>query len=82
MMTDLRDNRGTKIEVGQKVAYNLSGQVSLGEIVNIVPGDPNNYYKRCVIEVRPLLKNDLKFHAKPSKVRSPFNVLVLLDNET
>lgn len=33
----MRDRQGIELEVGQKVAYNLSGGIALGEIVSITP---------------------------------------------
>jgi hypothetical protein len=37
-MTALTDRRGTPIQVGARVAYNLSGNVALGEVVGVAPG--------------------------------------------
>jgi hypothetical protein len=33
-----KDSAGTRIEVGQKVAYNCSGNVVGGEVVDVHPG--------------------------------------------
>lgn len=83
----MTDGRGTPIVPGQRVAYNLSGTVCLGEVVSVTPGIPDpsgwGYKKRPVIEVRPLIKmpDTSKYHNKPSKIGSPHNLLVLLDDE-
>ena len=71
-----RDNRGTPITSGQTVAYNLSGEVALGDIIAV-----GESYRSWGIE--PLIKVRLAHSAgghpagHVSKVRNAKNVLVL-----
>jgi hypothetical protein len=57
-LSDLTDMKGQAIEVGSRVAYNLSGDVALGTVESIRPGveyDSGRYpYRRW--KVRPLVK--------------------------
>lgn len=70
------DNRGAVIEMGQRVAYNLSGQVALGQVRSV--GVSHRYSR-----VGPLIKVELLHDAAGqhaghiSKVTNEKNLLVL-----
>jgi hypothetical protein len=57
MIPELTDKRGTKIEVGVRVAYNLSGDVALGTVAKVsdkkFAGYPGGSYTYCFILVTP-----------------------------
>jgi hypothetical protein len=56
MTPELLDKRGTKIEVGSRVAYNLSGGVALGTVKAITPEQVRHYsitYTHCYILITP-----------------------------
>ena len=83
----LVDNRGTPITVGAKVAYNLSGQIAVGEVVTAKPTVWTGLHegKNCKIEVKLACKMNtdglVKKPGKISKVSSPQNVLVLFEGD-
>jgi hypothetical protein len=66
-MTDKRDSQGTVIRQGQKVAYNRSGDVVPGEVIEV----RDSHIK--------ILADDRigRFHPKVSKVRRGVSILVL-----
>ena len=75
-----RDNRGTEIQTGQIVAYNISGQVALGRISEVTrsyryssPG--------WTIRVELLHAAAGKHSGHYSTVRNPLNLLVLLKGD-
>lgn len=66
-----KDSRGTLLEVGQRVAYNRSGNVVEGEIVHLTPSTIH-------IHIRPH-PDYLKSWARSplSKVKHGYSVMVL-----
>ena len=64
----LRDSRGTEIEVGQRVAYNLSGQVAEGDIVSTKGWTIGIKLIDCCAGMDP---------GHISKVKNPTSILVL-----
>jgi hypothetical protein len=75
----LVDNRGTTIKVGDKVAYNLSGEVAVGYVKSCTPAIKNGwqYIKHASIKVEQLYPAQKTSHL--SSVRNPKNVLVLFE---
>lgn len=77
----MTDNRGTELRIGQRVAYNLSGELACGEITDLIEGTPGRYDGHY--EKWPMIKVKLAHRAAGfpaghiSKVRNPKNVLVL-----
>lgn len=76
MRPEPTDNRSTPVQEGQRVAFNLSGQVALGEVLAVVPG---TRYGRPVhtIHVELLHEAAGMFTGHISKIRDPLNLLVL-----
>lgn len=77
------DRRGTEIKVGEVVAYNLSGEVAIGEVVSVKDGERNKwgtyiYSKRPIIKVKPDEPWTRLSSDGVSKVRNPYNLVVLL----
>lgn len=78
----MNDNRGTELKVGQEVAYNLSGEIAKGEIVDIKVTKTGSTWnpERADIRVR-LLHNACGQHKDHiSRVRSEHNVLVIKES--
>lgn len=82
----LTDNRGTLIEVGSKVAYNYSGQVAYGKVLEARPttwiGKGDGIGAKIKIEMDCRV-NDGGVIKKPGKISiigSPKNVLVLFED--
>lgn len=87
-MSAYRDNRGTGLEVGQEVAYNLSGEIAKGRIKSIKPGKqywqkPDKWKPFGLPTVEVELLHNAAGHpaGKISKVNNSKNLLVLLDGE-
>lgn len=78
----LVDHRGTKIEVGSTVAYNLSGEIGMGVVEAASPAvrdrDGWSYKKRASIQIRTSAPKARK--GKLSVVKSPKNVLVIFED--
>lgn len=76
----LIDHRGTKIEVGSTVAYNLSGEVATGVVLSAAPAikDGWMYKKRANIQIRVTAPKKRK--GGLSVVKSPKNVLVIFED--
>jgi hypothetical protein len=74
----MTDNRDVELEVGQRVAFNLSGQIAKGEIVKIAP--PRFNQKRS-IHVSLIHRAAGHNAGHISKVTNEKNVLVLRDHE-
>jgi hypothetical protein len=64
-----RDSQGTELKVGQKVAYNLSGDVVPGEIVRVAPVTT---YITCT-------SHKSWYCGRTSKVMNPRSILVVED---
>lgn len=78
----LKDQRGTDLEVGQTVAYNLSGTVAKGEVDGIGAVEhPRGVigYDRVTVAIRVRLAHPAGGHPAGhiSSVRNAHNVLVL-----
>jgi hypothetical protein len=73
----MRDNRGRAIVPGVQVAYNLSGQLALGEVVDT--GLANSRYRRANIKVRLLHRAAGHATGHRSNVTNWTNVLVVRD---
>lgn len=82
MIEEAIDNRGTPIKTGDKVAYNLSGQIACGKVISVSPAIRNDrgygYKQRAMIKVQ------MEFPKYPagaiSKVRDPKNVMVIFED--
>jgi hypothetical protein len=70
----LEDHRGTKIEIGQTVAYNWSGEIAIGKIVAIKECKKPNWRgeKQYIFHVQGIVP-----HTDVSKVRSSKNLMVI-----
>lgn len=68
------DNRGTELQVGQYVAYNISGQVAKGRIVSL-----RESYQRQDIRIKLLHRAAGMYPDHISKVTNDRAVLVLQD---
>ena len=75
-MFNLKDHRGTDIEVGQRVAYNWQGQVAVGIITDIQMG---NRYNRPYPRIK--IKQSFPGQEKESVVTSDKNLIVVLNDE-
>lgn len=76
--TEWKDHRGTTLEVGQKVAYNLSGEIAYGEIIEIKARRMNVFgYGQDLPNIK--IKQFLPHEGKISKVRQAKNVMVLTE---
>lgn len=85
------DNRGTKLEIGQKIAYNISGEIAFGEIVGIeenrtkavIKATGFGRVKAIEIPTNPIIKikrlDNTFVGAKLSKVTNSKNLLVLTE---
>lgn len=80
------DNRNTELEVGQTVAYNLSGQIAKGRIIGLKLG--GNYYQKPnhwnpdghpTVEIELLHDAAGKQAGWVSKVQNEKNVLVIVE---
>ena len=87
-MAEFTDNRGTLLEVGLPVAYNLSGQIAKGLIQSVQPGKqywqkPNKWDKQGLATVKVELLHDAAGYkaGHVSKVQNQRNLLVLLTDE-
>lgn len=79
----LQDQRGTDIEVGQTVAYNLSGTVAKGDVDGIgVILHPGDRWNPVTVAIRVRLAHPAGGHPAGhiSTVRAAVNVLVLEDD--
>lgn len=75
------DNRGTELQVGQEVVYNISGQVAKGRILGTDKRWRRSYHTPCVhVELLHSAAGAPAGHV--SKVRNPTSVLVLLEGES
>lgn len=76
------DNRGTELRVGQEVAYNLSGEVAKGEIVDLKVTKTGSKWnpERADIRVRLLHSACGQCKDHISKVRNERNVLVIKES--
>jgi hypothetical protein len=74
-----KDNRGTLLEVDQKVAYNYSGEIAVGKITRIRTVEkqywngPRKFPRIYIEQLKPQLRD------KESIVTSDKNVLVLME---
>lgn len=66
------DTRGTQIEVGQRVAYNISGDIALGEVAAV---KPSHYEVLLLHKAAGLPAGHI------SKVRRATSMLVLRDGD-
>lgn len=78
----MQDNRGTEIEVGQKVAYNYQGQIALGKITDIRFGRPKKLswgdeYVPCAFHIQMIAPQK----DRESVVRDRRNLLVIFEQE-
>lgn len=75
----LVDNRGTTIEVGNRVAYNLSGTIGIGVVQSASPAvkDGWQYVKRANIKV--LVEHPASLAGHVSTVKDPKNVMVIFE---
>ena len=71
----LFDNQGREIVPGLEVAFNISGQLARGRVVEIKPS--GSYYKKANIKIHLLHKAAGKREGHISTVTNPLNVLVL-----
>jgi hypothetical protein len=74
----MNDNRGTELLIGRKVAYNLSGEIAIGTLINITPTERYGrkgyiYHVRCETGY---LKGNV------SKVTSHKNLMVIYEQPT
>lgn len=76
----LVDNRGTTIEVGSRVCFNLSGQIGVGvvESVRAAVKDGWKYIRRASIKVRQEHPHD----GHVSEVKDPKNVMVIFEADS
>lgn len=77
----LIDNRGTTIEVGSRVAYNLSGEIGIGvvESVKAAVKDGWKYISRASIKVR--VEHPARLAGHLSAVKDSKNVMVIFENK-
>lgn len=77
----LTDNRGTTIEVGSRVAYNLSGEIGIGVVQSAIAAvkDDWKYVKRASIKV--MVEYPVKLAGHISTVKDPKNVMVIFEKE-
>lgn len=77
----LVDNRGTTIEVGSRVAYNLSGEIGIGvvESVKAAIKDGWKYVSRASIKV--VVEHPVRLVGHVSVVKDPKNVMVIFENK-
>lgn len=73
----LYDNRGSEVKVGAKVAYNLSGQIGVGYIRDIVDGTRHGR-RAPIIKIVPDFPDWAQKQGE-SKVRDSLSVLVLAE---
>lgn len=77
----LVDNRGEAIEVGNKVAYNWSGEIACGIVESATPAQKKvgewGHVKRALIKVKATHPTKIKDHV--SLVRNPKNVMVIFE---
>lgn len=82
-MKEVVDNRGTILEVGQEVAYNLSGEIAHGKIIEIRTkvvrnGRTHSWSGQPNVEIKvKVLNHRHHHHDHISKVTSNYNVLVI-----
>lgn len=88
-MSEFIDNRGTVLEVGLPVAYNLGGQIAKGLIQSVQPGKqywqkPNQWSEDGLATIKVELLHDAAGYkaGHVSKVQNQKNLLVLLTNES
>lgn len=83
MEEPLIDNRGTTIQPGCKVAYNLSGEIAIGIVESATAAEkkPNGwgYIRRASIKVKILFPEVSA--GEISNVRSPKNVMVIFEKQ-
>lgn len=84
MPTELVDNRGERLTVGDDVAFNLSGQIAKGRIVKMPERfgfTQWGYYRGSPIHVR-LLHDAVGMRAgHVSKITNPRNLLVIHEDD-
>jgi hypothetical protein len=68
-----KDNRGTVVKIGHRVAFNISGDVAVGDVVGISRGG--------VISIMLLHQADGKNTGHISKVKKPQSLIVLRREE-
>lgn len=71
MAKDARDNI---LEIGQRVVYNLSGELSVGIITNIIE-KYRVYYSHTYFSGTIYIKQDNKEHI--SKIKNPKGIIVV-----
>ena len=76
----MKDNRGTTLEIGQTVCFNLSGEIAIGVIKSLkktpVVRIPDYLsYMKYLIKVEQVYPN----RGNVSKVTSPRNVMVVFE---
>lgn len=88
-ISDLFDNRNTKIEIGKVVSYNVSGEIGYGVVVNIKPRvvkkietiSNGHSWIRDEVSTRETIyvQRKDKEQYKLSEVRSEKNVMVIVE---
>lgn len=73
------DSRGTPIEEGRKVAFNLSGQVALGTIMLAGEGGGSPYRRNIRVKLDHACAGHPAGHI--SRVRNQASVLVLMQTD-
>lgn len=66
------DSRGTPIRAGQLVAYNRSGDVIAGTVLDVHPGH---------IKIRPQPEHTISYGSNVSRVKRGRSILVLAEPE-
>lgn len=80
----MQDCRGTELFINAKVAFNYSGEIAVGRIVEMKDGLKNSWGSYDYSH-RPMIKVARETHFGKgnvvSKVRDPRNVLVLFEGD-
>lgn len=74
----MKDNNGTEIKVGSTVVFNRSGELELGEVIDIKPRKDTSIYSRYG-SPRELNNFHIKAHrfSNTSIVRYPCSIMVI-----
>jgi len=77
------DGRGTLIKVGQRVAYNFSGEIAVGTIESIKEKEIQYWYSGSRIFPHFKIKQEYPelYKGRTSLVKNNRSLLVLKDNE-
>ena len=76
MIEPMVDHRGTKIEIGQKVVYNLSGEAAMGIVESVKPAGEFHKGSIKIKVMYPLISV-----GKISDVRHPKNLMVIFEGD-